>query len=58
MNEIQSFISSVGFPIAMCCAMFYQMNKQSQIISDNTIAIQKLTDKLELKVADTTNGKE
>lgn len=56
-TAITTFISTVGFPIACCAAMFWQMNKQQQntkeqmdkmteAIANNTLAIQKLTDKL------------
>ena len=50
-------ISTVGFPIVVACAMFWKMNKQDEdhksevakmveAINNNTIAIQKLVDKL------------
>ena len=53
MNEIQSFISSVGFPIAMCLLMYYQLNKSAELhkaeidelkkaIDNNTVAVQQL----------------
>lgn len=29
-NEIVNLISNVGFPIAVCCVMFYYMNKQTE----------------------------
>ena len=51
-------ISTVGFPIVVACAMFWKMNKQdedhksemlkvTEAINNNTIALQKLIDKLD-----------
>lgn len=56
-DEITQLIDSVGFPIIACAAIFYQMNKQDKLhkeemnklneaLENNTIAIVKLTDKL------------
>lgn len=53
MNDISSFISSVGFPIVVCLLMIYQQQKMSdsyieivgslkELISDNTKAINLL----------------
>lgn len=52
-SAISTLISTVGFPIACCCALFYQMNKQSEshkqemdslkeALNQNTLAINKL----------------
>ena len=30
MNDIVSIISNVGFPVAMCIALFFYMEKQSE----------------------------
>lgn len=43
MSEIANFISSVGFPIVVSVAMFYQNN----ILSTN---YQKLTEQLQTKI--------
>lgn len=43
MNELSNFISSVGFPIVVSVAMFYQNN----ILSAN---YQKLTEQLQNKI--------
>lgn len=63
-------ISTVGFPIVMCGALFWKMDKQdkehkeemdktTEAINNNTIVLQKLmqmlTDKIEF---DTSNSKE
>lgn len=53
MNELLSAISTVGFPIAACIALFYsnqkseerhkeEMSKLDSAIDNNTIAITKL----------------
>lgn len=57
MTSILEIISSVGFPIACCIAMFVQQNKMSEnhknemcemksAIDNNTIALTKLIEKL------------
>ena len=57
-TEIMTAISTVGFPIVACIAMFYinwktqQMHKEeitkiSEAIHNNTVALTKLTDNLE-----------
>lgn len=63
-------ISTVGFPIVMCGALFWKMDKQdkehkeemsksTEAINNNTVVLQKLmqmlSDKLEF---DTSNSKE
>ena len=51
MTTIQTFISSVGFPIAACCGMFYYhvkcLAKMQEALTNNTLAIIALKDKLE-----------
>lgn len=70
MNDLSNFISTVGFPIVVSVAMFYQNNVLStnyqQItkglqdkIEANTLMVQRLIDKLnhdELMKDGTTNG--
>lgn len=62
-STITSLISSVGFPIICCAAMFWLMNKQTeqhkeemekltQALNNNTVALNRL----ELKLGD-DNGK-
>lgn len=57
-QTILTAISTVGFPIVVACAMFWKMNKQdedhkaemgkvTEAINNNTIALQKLIDKIE-----------
>lgn len=56
-NDVTTLISTVGFPICMCGAMFWYMIKQNEAHKEETdsmkaainsleIAITKLTDKL------------
>lgn len=63
MAELTDFINSVGFPIVVSIAMYYQNNVLSQSfqkisqqlstkIEDNTVAINKLLDHLNNKGAD------
>ena len=53
-QSIAGLISSVGFPIAACCAIFWQLNKQSEqhkqemdrmtdALANNTAAIVELS---------------
>lgn len=54
-NIIMQFISSVGFPIAMCCALLWycfelnkvhkeETDKFTDAINNVTLALQQLTD--------------
>ena len=56
-NNIIQSISTVGFPIVACAVLFYllektnqlhkeEMDKMSETIHNNTIALTKLADKL------------
>lgn len=51
MQEIANLISTVGFPIAASCGLFWFSNKLvdkiTGVISDNTTAINNLVAKLE-----------
>ena len=63
-------ISTVGFPIVMCGALFWkmdkqdkehkdEMNKSTEAINNNTVALQKLMQMLSDKIEfDTSNSKE
>ena len=63
-NAIVQLISSLGFPIACCVAMFWQNNKLNErhkeetsklneAINNNTIALNHLIDKLGGSSSDT-----
>lgn len=62
-NVMTNMISSVGFPIAACAAMFWyiyktdarhddEVDKLRGVLEQNTLAIQKLCDRLEVKQDD------
>lgn len=64
-QSIAGLISSVGFPIAACCAIFWQMNKQTEqhkqemdkmtdALANNTAAIVELSTLI--KKGDDKNG--
>jgi hypothetical protein len=57
-NTIIQLVGSLGFPIVMCGALFWrmvksdeqhkaEMDKLSEALNNNTIALTKLSDKLE-----------
>ena len=57
MSTITQLITSVGFPIAACVALYLQMNKQNEqhkeemskvteALNNNTIALNKLAEKV------------
>ena len=54
-SEIGTMISSVGFPIVACIALYLQSREQSKSISELSLALQKLSDKIEQLI---DNGKE
>lgn len=64
-NEIMNAITTVGFPIVCCVAMFYKMNKDNErhsnemnsvreALTNNTVALTELKEKLN-NVHDTDN---
>lgn len=57
-NTIIQLVGSLGFPIVMCGALFWrmvksdeqhkqEMDKLSEVLNNNTIAITKLSDNLD-----------
>lgn len=50
-EDVINLISNTGFPIACCCGLFWFANKLvdkiTTVITDNTLAIQKLVAKLD-----------
>ena len=59
-NIIMQAISTLGFPIVVAAALFWKMNRQDQdhkeemqkvteAVNNNTLALQKLVDKWEVK---------
>lgn len=60
-NTIIQIVGSLGFPIVMCGALFWrqvksdeqhnaEMDKLSEALNNNTLAITKLSDKLDKEV--------
>lgn len=47
-NAITTLITSVGFPIAACCVLFYLLNKQTETLNDLKIVMTKLIAKLDI----------
>lgn len=58
-NTIIQLVGSLGFPIVCCGALFWkqvqsdkqhveEMDKMSAALNNNTLALQKLTDKLDI----------
>lgn len=58
LNVVTQLIGSLGFPIVACIALFYQNSKQedrhreemeklSDAVNNNTLAITQLTEKIE-----------
>lgn len=56
-NDVVTIISTVGFPIAACVALFWQINEMQknhkeemngvkEALNNNTLVVQKLVDKL------------
>lgn len=56
-TEITQLISTLGFPIVCCIALFWKMNKQDEnhkeemskmtdALNNNTVALTKLSDRL------------
>lgn len=46
-TELTQVISTVGFPIAACCVMFYQNSKMQETLHEVTLTMQSLVDKIE-----------
>lgn len=48
MSDIISFINSCGFPVFVTVFLLYQQTKINDIISENTNAITKLSERIEV----------
>lgn len=56
-NEIVQLIANVGFPIVMCLLMFKNSTKTSEVIAENTKAINLLAEKVDRLEHDVNDGK-
>lgn len=54
-NDISALISTVGFPICMCGAMFWYMNKQTEEHKTETTALKDAIHSLEIAVTKLTD---
>lgn len=63
MQALIQLIGSLGFPIAACCYIFYELNKEreshklemdklSEALHNNTLVMQKLVDTLTFNASD------
>lgn len=53
-NTISSIISQVGFPVAMCCALFWYMTEQNKAHSEESTTMRDAITKLELAITKLT----
>ena len=44
---IAQIVSSVGFPIAACCVMFFQNNKLQDTLKEISVTMQKMADAID-----------
>ena len=44
---IAQIVSSVGFPIAACCVMFFQNNKLQDTLKEIAVTMQKMADAID-----------
>ena len=51
-GSIATLISSVGFPIAACCALFYLLNKQTETFNELKVVMTKLIERLDIEDVD------
>lgn len=45
---VEQFISSTGFPIAACCAMFWLCNRQNNVLTEIREILSVIKDKLDI----------
>lgn len=46
-TQIATMVSTVGFPIAACCVMFYQNGKLQETLTDMVVTLQKMNDRMD-----------
>lgn len=46
MTAVTTLISTVGFPIACCCVMFYQNSQLQKTLAELTITLEKMNDRI------------
>lgn len=50
-ETIAGLITSVGFPIAACCVMFWQNSSLQKTLQDMQLTLQKLADRIDCHTA-------
>ena len=45
-SSVTTLISTVGFPIACCCVMFYQNGKLQETLASLTVTLEKMAERL------------
>lgn len=48
-TTLAEFIQQVGFPVVMCCLLFYQNMKSTEALKNNTTAIESMRTFMEVK---------
>jgi len=46
MTAVTTLISTVGFPIACCCVMFYQNSQFQKTLSELTVTLEKMNERI------------
>ena len=46
MTAVTTLISTVGFPIACCCVMFYQNGQLQKTLSELTVTLEKMNERI------------
>lgn len=54
-NELIQAISTLGFPIVMCCALFWKMNKQDTQHKEEMDKLSSVINELKLAITELKN---
>lgn len=46
MTAVTTLITTVGFPIACCCVMFYQNSQLQKTLSELTVTLEKMNERI------------
>lgn len=46
MTAVTTLISTVGFPIACCCVMFYQNSALQKTLTELTVTLEKMNERI------------
>lgn len=56
LNDVSTLISTVGFPICMCGAMFWYMIKQNDAHKEETNAMKDVINELKIAITQLTDS--